>query len=155
MATSLTPAGSVGARAVAPNLSLRDLMFCFEGFGDNCEFGFIQRRLGAEPLGLFRFAWLGLPEIVEALQTGFAALDTPENVEVYLHENDEYFVRFNTSSYYHTFIFSGQEEQEAVRRKQLIRISLLRRNLIETLEQGTKIIVRKGQGPATLQEPPA
>ena len=33
-----------------------DLVLDFESVGDNCELGIFQRRVGAEPLGLLRFA---------------------------------------------------------------------------------------------------
>src|ERR1700679_3995741 len=32
------------------------LMYRFENLGSDCEFGFVQRHLGAEPLSLLRFA---------------------------------------------------------------------------------------------------
>jgi hypothetical protein len=133
------------------NLSVRDLMHYFEGFGDNCEFGFIQRRLGAEPLGLFRFSWVGLPEVIQALVSRFEELDDFERLEVYLQGN-EYFVRFGNNFNYHTFVFKGQEEPESLRRKQFARNKFLRRNLIESLECAGKIIVRKGQSPTSREE---
>jgi hypothetical protein len=37
-------------------MSAHDFMYCFENLGDNCEFGLVQRRCGAEPLGLLRFS---------------------------------------------------------------------------------------------------
>ena len=36
--------------------SMKRLALKFEGLGDHCEFGIVQRRLGADPIGLFRFA---------------------------------------------------------------------------------------------------
>ena len=35
---------------------LPTLLNSFESLGDNCEFGFVQRKFGTEPAGLLRWA---------------------------------------------------------------------------------------------------
>jgi hypothetical protein len=37
-------------------LADRDLVLQFESLGDSCELGLVQRMVGVEPLGMFRFA---------------------------------------------------------------------------------------------------
>jgi len=59
----------LGARPIV-GLSAQELMYRFESLGDNCEFGLVQRRCGAEPLGLFRFASIGTEQVARALEAG-------------------------------------------------------------------------------------
>ena len=47
----------------------------FESLGRGCEFGFLQRRAGAEPMGLLRFASMPLEGLIRGLQTQFAGID--------------------------------------------------------------------------------
>ena len=46
----------------------------FQSLGENCEFGMVQRRCGAEPVDPFRFASIYLPRLVEGLECAFADL---------------------------------------------------------------------------------
>jgi hypothetical protein len=79
--------------APAPELPLGELMMCFESIGENCEFGLVQRRCGAEPLGLFRFASAPLPKLLAGLEARFEGLSDPDNLEVQLSPNQrEYMV---------------------------------------------------------------
>src|SRR5216683_6255225 len=65
-----------GGRRLA-GLSARELMYRFASLGDNCEFGLVQRRCGAEPLGLFRFATIGPESLVQLLEAGLDDLLDP------------------------------------------------------------------------------
>ena len=60
----------------------RDLVLQFESLGDNCEFGLVQRKAGAEPLGLLRFSSAPLPRLVRALRERFDGLTDPANVRL-------------------------------------------------------------------------
>src|ERR1041384_3955367 len=72
---------------------LRELMLRFESIGENCEFGLVQRRCGAEPLGLFRFASAPLPKLLAGLGARFEGLSHPDNLDVQLSQNGrEYLV---------------------------------------------------------------
>jgi hypothetical protein len=52
----------------------------FESLGHDCEFGLLQRRVGAEPLDLLRFATMTLDRLVDGLRQGFEGVG--EDVEV-------------------------------------------------------------------------
>jgi hypothetical protein len=64
-------------------LSLAQLALCFESLGQNCELGLLQRRFGAEPDGLLRFASIPQPGLVDALRHGFAGIADPGRLEVF------------------------------------------------------------------------
>jgi len=65
-------------------------MLAFQSLGDNCEFGLVQRRGGAEPLELLRFAGIFLPieirleKLAAALERKFDGLGEAETMTVYL-----------------------------------------------------------------------
>ena len=61
-ATEATP-----VMQAAPAMEDRELVLHFESIGDNCELGLVQRRAGAEPLGLLRFAGAPLRSFLRAL----------------------------------------------------------------------------------------
>ena len=67
----------------------------FESLGDNCEFGLLQRRCGAEPLGLLRFANLELRPELLGLESGFDAIGDLDEMEFWLSDGSkrEYVVR--------------------------------------------------------------
>jgi capsular polysaccharide biosynthesis protein len=130
-----------------------ELMLAFESLGDNCEFGLVQRRGGAEPLGLLRFAGIFLPieirleKLVAALERKFEGLAAAETMTVYLAGEPgrrEYLVR--ESAYdlmYHTYVSEGAVGLEEMRERETKRLSFLRRKLLEDLEAGEKIWVWK------------
>ena len=124
-----------------------------EVLGDNCEFGLVQRRGGAEPLGLLRFAGIFLPieirleKLVAALERKFEGLAAEETITVYLAGEPgrrEYLVR--ESAYdlmYHTYVSEGTVGLEEMREREIKRLRFLRRKLLEDLEAGEKIWVWK------------
>jgi hypothetical protein len=64
---------------------LVDLVNLFRSFGDNCEFGLVQREVGAEPIDLLRFAGLYIPTghlavLTDAITKGFEGLGQPGTV---------------------------------------------------------------------------
>jgi len=65
--------GGIGLAEVETRTGLppEQLVTRFESLGDSGEFGLVQRQAGAEPLGLLRFAMLGLPHLVQAIERGF------------------------------------------------------------------------------------
>ena len=54
----------------------------FESLGDTCEFSFVQRRHGVEPVGLFRFAGMRLHRLLKGLDEDFAGLGDPDLLKV-------------------------------------------------------------------------
>lgn len=141
------PAAAAAPRqgAAASEEELRDVALAFESLGDDCEFGLIQRKAGAEPIGLFRFAGAGSVEnMIHLLNTGFEALGDPKYTRLFVLPNGEYGMRDERGFYIvHTFIKAGSVKEEAFLQQQIRRIDFLRRKLIEDLANCEKIFVYK------------
>ena len=127
-------------------MNLSDLALCFESLGDNCEFGLVQRHMGAEPLGLLRFNFTRLDVLHTLLATDFVGIDDPAELTLEREANGEVMQclpRFGLRS--HTGIFGREGEEAAIAGEQLRALGLLRRKLREDLASGDKIFVRKGE----------
>ena len=123
------------------------LVQCFESLGENCDFGVVQRAVGVEPFGLFRFASCNAADMKELLQTGFEALGTPE--DLFLQEigpNREFFVRSRRFSFgAHTENSYGKDEPETVRAAQIRKVRFLKGQLVRDLTEARKMFVFKGR----------
>jgi hypothetical protein len=130
-------------------LPVDQLMMQFESLGENCEFGLAQRRCHAEPLGLLRFASTPLSALLAALKQRFEGLGEPDQVEVRVSDNKlEYLVLDRRYGFlYHPWLLVGQAEAEEIRQRELKRLPLLKRKLLEDLEEGSKIFVYRGMRP--------
>ncbi|HEX5325846.1 MAG TPA: hypothetical protein VFW75_04185 [Acetobacteraceae bacterium] len=127
----------------------------FESLGDNCEFGLVQRRCGAEPLGLLRFANLELRQLLLSLQTGFAGIGNAENMACWLSDGPrrEYVIRDRQHALvFHTFLYEGEVDESELIGKQAMRLQFLRRKLLEDLDNAEKIFVCKRNDPLAEQE---
>jgi hypothetical protein len=132
--------------AAAP--AVRDLMMRFESLGESCEFGLVQRRCEAEPLGLFRFASAPLPKLLAALGADFAGFGEPEALDVELSANGrEYMIKDKQFGLlYHAWVMAGEMTPEEVHQREIRRLPLLIRKLREDLAEGEKIFVYHGMG---------
>ncbi len=135
-----------GADEIEPpvdGLDDRTLMMGFESLGDDCEFGFAQRAVGAEPLSLLRFGGILLHRLHEALETRFAGIDDPANIAV-RGGPGEYMVHQTHYRYsYHTFVDAASMSPQELLARELVRLAFCRRKLLEDLEDGDKIFVVK------------
>ena len=69
------------------------LLMNFENLGDNCEFGFVQRFHGCEPLGLLRFSAMPYYLLLPALENRFDGVGDPENTVLEPHpESREFYL---------------------------------------------------------------
>jgi hypothetical protein len=131
--------------------SRRDLMLQFESLGENCEFGLVQRRCGADPLGLFRFSSAPYARLLDILQAKFEGLGERRNIEIRESETGrEYMVldkRYGLL--YHAWVEVGLEEPEEIAKRETRRIPLLVRKIKEELSMGEKIFVYHGMEPLT------
>jgi hypothetical protein len=143
------PAQAVGV------MPLDQVLMAFESLGNNCEFGFVQRRGRAEPLGLFRFAGMSLPKMVKALEARLAGIGTPETIEVFPVGGDhEYMVRETWLEMgYHTFRYEGRTDPEDLRQREAKRLAFLRRKLLNDMATGEKIWVWRGEADPTEIQP--
>jgi hypothetical protein len=121
-----------------------ELMADFEGLGENCEFGLAQRALGAEPIGLIRFGSASVAGLTAALDSGFAGLDDPSRIEIYVGNVGEFMVRLHPFAIrYHTFRRPSEVSADALHALEVRRVGLLRRKLLADIATGDRIFVRK------------
>jgi hypothetical protein len=130
-----------------------ELLLSFESLGDDCDFGFVQRYAGVEPLGLLRFAAMVVPDhlrlkkLAAALECGFAGLASADTISVFLSgEADNRMFMARDSTYnlqYHTGVPEGQLTPDELQLREIKRLKFLRRKLIEELKSGEKIWVWK------------
>jgi tetratricopeptide (TPR) repeat protein len=122
----------------------RELMLAFEGLGDNCEFGIVQRHFGADPIGLFRFGSISVPNLLTMLAEKFARLGEPGFLKLETTDSGEYMVK-DTRGFYqmHSFMRQDAVKAEIFLQQQVRRVGFLKRKLLEDMESGEKIFVYK------------
>ena len=131
------------------------LLGFFEGLGDNCDLGVVQRAVGIEPFGLFRFGACKDTELVELLRVRFHPLGEPE--DLWLDEvgpRREYWVKSRRCSFSaHTDRYAGRDDPEVVRAAQIEKTRYLKAKLIGNLSHGRRLFVFKGLSDiATIRE---
>jgi capsular polysaccharide biosynthesis protein len=126
---------------------VKAIFAAFESLGDNCEFGIAQRHAGIEPLGLLRFAGTAhLPSITAAIESGFDRFGEDDDVELFGQQGGYFGVHIKSFHIiYATATLWRGHDTEIVRRKEVARIGILKRKLLEDLEDATKIFVRKSR----------
>ena len=118
-----------------------DLVRCFESVGDNCELGLVQRRAGAEPLGLLRFAGAPLRNHVRALNARFANIADPDHIRIDV-EHGEYMVKLTKYDFtYHAHVKAGDMTPNALHRQQCRTVGFLAEKLMADLADPSKILV--------------
>ena len=136
-------------------LDMSRLAMSFESLGENCEFGLVQRRCDAEPLGLLRFSSTFMRNLIRGLDAGFEGLAEGDDVDVRLEgavprEYMIYEKKFGLL--YHTFIYEGEHSIWLMREQESARLKYLRREFTEDLKAGDKIYVYKRVGPVADEE---
>ena len=145
------PAGGVemAVRGLT-GLEIPDLAAQFESIGHNCEFGLVQRSMGAEMLGLLRFGGIPVRRLIEGIDLGFEGLDAPGNLLTYVADSSidgdvsarEFIVRdrrYETN--FHTDMYEGKTDAGTVLRTWERHFGFLRRKFLEDLADGHKIFV--------------
>jgi hypothetical protein len=131
-------------------------MLSFESLGDNCEFGIVQRRCGAEPfLSLLRFAGMELPHLLRALDAGMQDFGQALQIDVQQigGGRPEYVVcetRYGAA--FHTFRYQGDIEQELLRASEAKRLAYFAHRFVRDLKKGNKILVVKRNVPLRQDE---
>jgi hypothetical protein len=57
-----------------------DIVEKFESLGDTCEFGFVQRHFGLEPISLLRWSGSEINGLIKALEANFAGIFQMEDI---------------------------------------------------------------------------
>ena len=119
-------------------------MMHFESLGENCEFGFVQRAYGAEPLSLLRWCDVPLSALLKALQARFEGLGDPENVTVPITPRGMFRVDDKAYGFRGHSMADGaavRPDKDMLQKQECERLTYLRRKLIEDLEDAEKIFV--------------
>jgi hypothetical protein len=129
------------------------LVMQFQSLGDNCEFGIVQRRCGAEPLGLARFAAFHHPQLLSALSRKLA--DFGEDIEIVIGNVEtggtEFHARDRTYGlHYHTGHTTASFTATEMLERERVRMGFLKRKFLEDLERAATIWVIKRNDPLPL-----
>jgi len=113
----------------------------FESLGSNCEFGLVQRKFGAEPLGLLRWSNMQPPWLIRALAERFSGVGTEEQTSIIM-LRDEYGAQDKRFRFgIHLAIKASDSTAERVLKSQCRRIGFLRDKLLADLDGQEKIFV--------------
>ncbi len=120
---------------------LRQLFMRFESIGNSCEFGMVQRRFHADPIGLLRWAAISPEKVILGVAEGFASMVDATATDI-TETNGEYVVR---NSHYdlfsHTFTPASSEHIDRFTRSQRSRLKFLRQKLTDDSGFAEKIFV--------------
>ncbi len=120
------------------------LVMRFEGLGDNCEFGLMQRRVGRERLSLLRYG--GSREtwrLVDAIRNDFEGFGTPEDLFINTFHDEwiatsiRYGFNFHTGEHVHVLT------EEQIRAAESTKLTFMAQKLAEDIETGGKVFVRR------------
>ncbi len=120
---------------------LRDLFMRFESLGRNCQFGFLQREFGAEPLGLLRFGGMAACDLSRALDNDFAELMAADDA-ILIPQHQDYFLEVPRAGFaIHTLTEPADLGVFLIQMRR--RLRYLARKLLGDLQAGEKIFVFK------------
>ncbi len=131
------------------------LLQMFESLGENCDLGVVQRAVGLEPFGLFRFAACDARCLAALLRARFHPLCEPE--DLWLDEvgpRREFWVKSRHSSFEsHTNRYADRDDAAVVRAGEIEKFRYLKTHLLRELSRGKKLFVFKGKSDlATIRE---
>ena len=141
--------GSLAAVDVSPEETA--VMLSCESLGATsagCEFGLVQRRFGAEPFGMFRWALIGIDRLTVALENQFADVGSEETTELAIRResatHQEYYVVDKKVGYLtHTFVKAEDSPEDRMLKQSVRRVRFLRGKLIEDLHAAEKVFIYK------------
>lgn len=136
--------------ADAPPPGDRALLEGFESLGWNEEFGFVQRRVLAEPAGLLRWSsWpLGAAVLAEALDAALFGVGDPAQLAVaaeadsWVATDRRWGLRTDTQVPMHAMPADALRTRESAARE------MLRARLLATLREGRRVLVHLERDPA-------
>lgn len=136
-ASQVVPAPDIVAAAE------EQVLLRFENLGDNCEFGFVQRRYRAEPLGLLRWSSIRYHDIIGALDSQFAALDDDSAAHLSSAPGEQMLLIDALGFRTHSGAITGDVDPAILLRRQMSRLRFLRDKLVSDLRRGEKAFVFK------------
>lgn len=125
------------------------LMMRFESLGGDypgCEIGLVQRRFGADPLGLLRWTTVQPNKLIQALEAEFEGVGEARQTELTLTPNNDYKTK-DTRFHFDmvSFISASEVPLPVAQARTLRRITYLRRKMLDDLAEGHKIFVYRTQ----------
>ena len=151
--TRVPALGQAAGRTALPDTAL---LGHFQSLGDNCEFGLMQRHLGADPLHLLRFAGINLRNLLLGLNSEFDGLDDPGRLSLRMSgepgEQEFILVHDTYGLNAHTFQYEHIIDAATVLARSRQKLTLQRRMFLEDLEDAEKIFVLKRNDPIALAE---
>lgn len=131
--------------------SAQEILGHFESLGDNCEFGFVQRRSGLEPGGLLRWAFTSPHALIKALEGRFSGIYEYENL---VPSSDDMVRDSRYGISFHTKIRSevrdgkrafiqAEPERRNMHGEEAAKAQYLKTKLIRQLDNAEKVFVYK------------
>jgi hypothetical protein len=117
----------------------------FESLGDNCEFGLVQRRCGAEPLGLFRFCQTFLPCALRAVESDFLGMGDRLGVALEDKPGEWMGREHGYSKRWHTFLHGNDGTHDQILARERKKMGFLVRKMRSDIADGAKIFTVKSQ----------
>jgi hypothetical protein len=115
-------------------MPIRTFVMGFETLGSSCEFGFVQRMCGAEPLGLMRFAGMSAADMARGISTEFAGIGK----QLLAHGDDSWDITDeNYRMTYHTFR-PPTESAETLLKSEPRRLRFLANKLLRDIDEAEK-----------------
>jgi hypothetical protein len=135
-------------------LEQRAALLEMAALGSNCEFGFVQRYVGAEPMNLFRWSSVPLEKLIEGLEKRFVGLTARDALEVKINDNGEFVVEDKVyGTRHHTFVHAAQGGMhERVQKNEYVRVGVLCKALLEELRDHNKLFVYHDAGASELAD---
>ncbi len=129
----------------ATNAELAAIVWDVENLGLHCEVGLVQRRAGAEPISLLRFATSRRELLLNAMQQDFAGLGDPENLDFLVHgegSNAQWMAFDRRYGFiFHTWAHPDEISVEQITRRESRRLPWLAKKLLADLSAGEKLFV--------------
>ena len=135
-------------------LDQETLTVAFESLGLNCEFGFVQREIGAEPISLLRFNGLPFRKLLKGVRNDFKGLAEGGNLEIRLIPELIEFMGYEAQylMIYHTARHPPESDAKTLLGTERMKLRFLARKLMEDLRNGEKIFVLKKDEGLLLEE---
>jgi hypothetical protein len=149
MPADAAPAAARPGEAVArvgkvDDPATRALLMDFESLGSDCEFGLVQRRFGAEPLGLFRWANTTPEVLVTLLSSRFRGFANPGSLTLQRSSWKEYFIQDTRYAInFHTWVKQDMADEAGFLEKHGTRLRWLRHKMVENLAAADRVFVYK------------
>jgi hypothetical protein len=135
------------------NKAAHELVVQFESLGATSEFALVQRRVGAEPLGLLRWSEIGTEALTTLIETRFADLASVEGTQLEQAPWGDWMLRCAPSGLViHNLATGGETDRAALLERHRGRLAYRRDALLATLAEGRKMFVHVLDATATLED---